>query len=79
MLLYGLPDSTLKILQRVGNYAARIITRLGRSEHITPVLHDIERSSNIYAASVHILFCFILIKHNMTELFHIIVKLFYFI
>ena len=41
MLLTGLHTSTLKILQRVKNYAARIVTRLGRSEHITPVLHDL--------------------------------------
>ena len=25
----------------VQNYAARIVTRLSRSEHITPVLHDL--------------------------------------
>ena len=35
VFLYGLPDSTLKILQRVQNYAARIVARLGRSKHIS--------------------------------------------
>ena len=39
-LLYGLPDSTLKILQQVQNYAACIVTCLGRNEHITLMLHD---------------------------------------
>ena len=38
VLLYGLPGKTLHILQRVQNYAARLIMRFGKSEHITPVL-----------------------------------------
>lgn len=41
VLLYGLPDTTLQILQRVQNYAARMIVRLGKDEHVTPVLHDL--------------------------------------
>ena len=39
VLLYGLPKKTLHTLQRVQNYAARLILRFGRSEHITPVLY----------------------------------------
>ena len=35
------PDTTLQILQRVQNYAASMIVRLGKDEHVTPVLHDI--------------------------------------
>ena len=41
VLLYGLPDGIFKILQQVQSYAACIVTHLGRSEHITPVLHDL--------------------------------------
>ena len=37
-LLYGLPDSALKPIQRVQNIAARILTRTSRFEHISPVL-----------------------------------------
>ena len=37
VLLYGLPNITLQILQRVKNYAARMIVRigLGKNEHVT--------------------------------------------
>lgn len=37
-LLIGLPGQLLDKLQRVQNSAARIVTRTGRYEHITPVL-----------------------------------------
>ena len=38
----GLPDSMLKILQRVQNYAARlVVARLAKSGHIIHVLHDL--------------------------------------
>ena len=37
-LLYGLPESTLNLLQRTQNTGARIITRSRKSTHITPVL-----------------------------------------
>ena len=35
VLLYGLPDSTVKLLQRVQNYGAHIVTRLGIFLHFT--------------------------------------------
>lgn len=37
-LLYGLPASSLKPLQRVQNYAARILTKTRKFDHITPIL-----------------------------------------
>jgi hypothetical protein len=40
-LLYGLPQSTLKKMQRVQNTAARIITRTPRRDHITPGLKEL--------------------------------------
>ena len=41
VLLYELPKKTLHILQRVQDYAARLILRFSKSEHITPVLYYI--------------------------------------
>ena len=41
MLLYSLLGSTLKSLQQVINYDARKVTRLGRSEYLKPLLHDL--------------------------------------
>jgi len=40
-LLYGMTDSLFQCLQSVQNAAARLITRTGRSEHITPVLREL--------------------------------------
>ena len=40
-LLMGLPDSLLKLIQRVQNCAARLIKCLGRSCHITPILKEL--------------------------------------
>ena len=40
-LLYGLPDTLLRKLQRVQNVAARIIRRCDRHCHIRPVLQDL--------------------------------------
>ena len=37
-LLFGLPNYLLKKLQHIHNSAARIVTRTGRYEHITPIL-----------------------------------------
>ena len=37
-LLQGLPQVLIERLQRIMNYAARLITRSRKSEHITPVL-----------------------------------------
>jgi cellulose biosynthesis protein BcsQ len=38
-LLYGLPATQLQKLQRLQNTAARVISRTGKFEHITPVLY----------------------------------------
>lgn len=40
-LLAGLPAQTTAKLQRVQNCAARVISGLARSDHITPVLNDL--------------------------------------
>ena len=40
-LLVGLPKRTVSSFQRVQNCAARLITGLARSAHITPVLRDL--------------------------------------
>ena len=40
-LLYGLPDNKLSRLQRIQNIAARIVTRLPKQDHITPVLEQL--------------------------------------
>ena len=41
-LLYGLPASSLKKLQRVYNTAARLICNISRFDHITPTLHKLQ-------------------------------------
>ena len=40
-LLYGIPDYLVDCLQRVQNTAARLVTSTPRSDHITPVLHNL--------------------------------------
>ena len=40
-LLYGLPAKTLNRLQLVQNRAARLITKVKRTDHITPVLQSL--------------------------------------
>ena len=40
-LLYGLPKYLMEKLQSVQNAAARVIARVGKYEHITPVLHEL--------------------------------------
>ena len=42
-LYYGLPNILLSRLQRVQNTAARLISRVKRSSHITPVLKKLHR------------------------------------
>ena len=37
-LLFGLPDTSLQKLQRVQNAAARLVSRIPKRSHITPVL-----------------------------------------
>ena len=37
-LLFGIPDVLIGKLQRVQNYAARLVVRCDRCDHITPVL-----------------------------------------
>jgi len=41
LLLYGLPDSLLCKLQSVLNSTARLISGTRRSDHISPVLHEL--------------------------------------
>ena len=40
-LLYGLPDTLLQRLQRVQNTAARLLTRIKKTDHITPILREL--------------------------------------
>ena len=40
-LLFGLPDTDLKKLQKVQNTAARILTRTGKYDHISPVFREL--------------------------------------
>ena len=40
-LLYGVPASAMQRLQRVQNYAARVISRVPKYAHITPVLQHL--------------------------------------
>jgi len=40
-ILAGLPDATVRPLQRVQNSAACLITGVSKHEHITPVLHQL--------------------------------------
>jgi hypothetical protein len=40
-LFYGLPAAEIAKLQRVQNAAARLVTGLKRSEHITPILRNL--------------------------------------
>ena len=40
-LLYGLPSTLINRLQRLQNAAARVVTRAGKQEHITPVLFQL--------------------------------------
>jgi hypothetical protein len=40
-LLYGVPDSLLMHLQRLQNSAARLVSRVKRTDHITPVLRSL--------------------------------------
>ena len=40
-LLYGLPSSSLKKLQKVQNMAAKILTLRWKYEHITPILQEL--------------------------------------
>ena len=37
-LLYGIPDKLLNRIQRIQNYAARVVSRLRKFSHITPAL-----------------------------------------
>ena len=37
-LLFGIPDSLLRLLQRAQNCAARLVTRSRKFDHITPIL-----------------------------------------
>ena len=40
-VLAGLPDATVRALQRVQNSAARLVVGVSSHEHITPVLHQL--------------------------------------
>ena len=37
-LLLGLPDSQISRLQKIQNHAARVVSRIGKYDHITPTL-----------------------------------------
>ena len=50
-LLYGMTDSLFQRLQSVQNAAARLITRTGRREHITPVVRELYTGCLFDAAS----------------------------
>ena len=41
VLLYGLPRTTIGHLQRVQNSAARVVMKIPRTEHITPILREL--------------------------------------
>ena len=40
-LFYGLPDKDLSKLQRIQNSAARLVTKKGKFEHVSPLLQDL--------------------------------------
>lgn len=40
-ILYGLPEAELSKLQRIQNTAARLVARVKKSDHISPVLHNL--------------------------------------
>ena len=40
-ILYNLPDKQIDILQRIQNQAARMLKRIPRRNHITPVLREL--------------------------------------
>ena len=40
-ILFNLPKNIIKILQRIQNQAARMLKRIPRRDHITPVLKDL--------------------------------------
>ena len=40
-LLYGLTRSRVSKIQSIQNAAARVLRRIGKREHITPILHDL--------------------------------------
>ena len=40
-LLFGISDSSIKKLQYIQNCAARVLKRVRKSQHITPVLHNL--------------------------------------
>ena len=42
-LLYGIPDKLLNRIQRIQNYAARVVLRLHKFSHITPALAALHR------------------------------------
>ena len=42
-LLYGIPDKLLHRIQRIQNYAARVVPRLHKFSHITPALATLHR------------------------------------
>ena len=59
LLLYGMTDSLFQYLQSVQNAAARLITRTGLHEHITPVLRElhwlpVRRRVDFQAGHVHV-------------------------
>ena len=54
-LLYGLPDSYIRLLQRAQNSAARLITQTKKMDHITPILRQLHWLPVIYRIQFKIL------------------------
>ena len=54
-LLYGLPDSYIRLLQRAQNSAARLITQAKKRDHITPILKHLHWLPVMYRIQFKIL------------------------
>ena len=64
-LLYGLPRRCLSKLQRVQNFAARIVTQSRKFDHITPVLFRLHWLPVIYRIQFKLLLIVYKCRHGM--------------